>query len=212
MCAIHWLLGINDRHLDNILISQTTGRVIGIDFGYAFDMGTRNLQIPELVPFRLTPHILNLIDPLREKGFVELTMVHCLKALREEKDVILCTMDVFVNEPAIGWMEIAKNRAEEKKMNIIDGFIPSEKILRARKKLDGVNPVRNTIYELENGALRNDKYYLKAYIDAVRGNNNERLKAKDEGLSVEEQVVCLIEQATDENILGRAYHGFAPWI
>lgn len=32
----HWLLGIGDRHLSNILIDMQSGRLIGIDFGVAF--------------------------------------------------------------------------------------------------------------------------------------------------------------------------------
>jgi len=32
----HWLLGIGDRHLSNILIDMKSGRLIGIDFGVAF--------------------------------------------------------------------------------------------------------------------------------------------------------------------------------
>ena len=30
--------------------------------------------------------------------------------------------------------------------------------------------------------------------------------------SVEEQVVCLIDHATDPNILGRTWQGWEPWI
>ena len=32
------------------------------------------------------------------------------------------------------------------------------------------------------------------------------------GLDVEDQVDCLIEQATDPNVLGRMWQGWAPWL
>lgn len=33
-----------------------------------------------------------------------------------------------------------------------------------------------------------------------------------DGLSVEQQVDVLVEQATDANILGRSWIGFGPWL
>ena len=63
MCVGHWILGIGDRHQSNCLVSTKNGQCIGIDFGHAFGTATQFLPVPELVPFRLTPHILRLTDP-----------------------------------------------------------------------------------------------------------------------------------------------------
>ena len=41
---------------------------------------------------------------------------------------------------------------------------------------------------------------------------NIRAREQDSGLSVEVQVACLIDQATDPNILGRTYQGWEPWV
>jgi serine-protein kinase ATM len=49
-------LGIGDRHSQNILFEKTTGEIIHIDLGIAFDQG-RLLSTPELVPFRLTRNL-----------------------------------------------------------------------------------------------------------------------------------------------------------
>lgn len=68
MCIAHWLLGIGDRHLSNCLILQDTGMCLGIDFGHAFGTATQFLKVPELMPFRLTPHILSVMQPLQETG------------------------------------------------------------------------------------------------------------------------------------------------
>ncbi len=48
------MLGLGDRHLDNILLDATRSEIIHIDFNVLFDQG-RNLRVPEIVPFRLTP-------------------------------------------------------------------------------------------------------------------------------------------------------------
>lgn len=39
-----------------------------------------------------------------------------------------------------------------------------------------------------------------------------RAREPEGGLSVETQVDCLIEQATDPNVLGRTYSGWEPWV
>lgn len=68
MNVAHWLLGIGDRHLSNMLVSHLTGAAVGIDFGHAFGSATQLLPVPELVPFRLTEYMLALMGPLRHAG------------------------------------------------------------------------------------------------------------------------------------------------
>ena len=41
---------------------------------------------------------------------------------------------------------------------------------------------------------------------------NIRAQLPVSGLTEEEQVQALIDQATDLNILGRTYHGWEPWV
>ena len=86
LCIAGYILGIGDRHLENFLISQTSGCIYGIDFGIAFDSGL-HLTIPELIPFRLTPQIQQLIEPYSLKGH----MKHALYALKRNKSIILDT-------------------------------------------------------------------------------------------------------------------------
>ena len=51
---IGWLMGLGDRHLDNILLDNRTGELVHIDYNVVFERG-RQLRVPEIVPFRLTP-------------------------------------------------------------------------------------------------------------------------------------------------------------
>lgn len=48
-----WMLGLGDRHLDNLLLDTDSGELIHIDFSVCFDKGA-GLAVPEVVPFRLT--------------------------------------------------------------------------------------------------------------------------------------------------------------
>jgi len=42
--------------------------------------------------------------PLQVKGLMESTMVHALRALREDYDLLLSTMDIFIKEPSVDWL------------------------------------------------------------------------------------------------------------
>lgn len=53
---IGWVVGLGDRHPQNILISLSTGALIHVDLNLIFDNG-KFLKVPERVPFRLTPEI-----------------------------------------------------------------------------------------------------------------------------------------------------------
>ena len=56
MSIVGFLLGFGDRHGENILLDTKNGSVMHVDFALLFNQGEL-LQIPELVPFRLTRHV-----------------------------------------------------------------------------------------------------------------------------------------------------------
>lgn len=47
------VMGIGDRHTQNILVDTKSAEVVHIDFGIVFEQG-KTLSTPETVPFRLT--------------------------------------------------------------------------------------------------------------------------------------------------------------
>lgn len=56
MSVIGYIIGLGDRHLDNVLVDLTTGEVVHIDYNVCFEKG-KTLRVPEKVPFRMTPNI-----------------------------------------------------------------------------------------------------------------------------------------------------------
>jgi len=221
LSVCHYILGIGDRHLENLMINKSTGGIIGIDFGYSFGISTTMLPIPELMPFRLTGQFRNLLLPLTDLGPYRIPMTHVLRALRNDSQLLLNTMDIFVHEPLLDWQVNA-----QKQLNQLDetdtslNWYPKEKISICKQKLKGINCAFITGEELRLHQKRGLKEFQEVAFGISQYNIRKRYleKAENQGcaskyyLKPEEQVACLIDQATDFNILGRTYAGWKPYI
>ncbi|CAG5895668.1 unnamed protein product [Menidia menidia] len=217
LCVSHWILGIGDRHLSNFMINMETGGMIGIDFGHAFGSATQFLPVPELMPFRLSQQFVNLMQPLKEAGLVQSTMVHSLRAYRAEPDLLLNTMDVFVKEPSLDWKNFEMKQLKKggtwtqsvdtKEIN----WYPLQKVSFARRKLEGANPAAITSEELKLGFEKDAAFPGMQLVAAGDEELNVRARLPAAGLTVERQVDCLLDQATDPNVLGRVWEGWEPW-
>nr|XP_057916892.1 DNA-dependent protein kinase catalytic subunit isoform X2 [Doryrhamphus excisus] len=217
LCVSHWVLGIGDRHLSNFMINTETGGMIGIDFGHAFGSATQFLPVPELMPFRLTRQFLNLMQPLKESGLIQSVMVHSLRAYRNEPDLLLNTMDVFVKEPSLDWKNFEMKQLKKggtwtesvdtKEIN----WYPLQKVSFARRKLEGANPATITSEELKLGFEKDSAFQGLQSVALGTADHNIRAALPPAGLTVEKQVDCLLDQATDHNVLGRVWAGWEPW-
>ncbi|XP_044101560.1 DNA-dependent protein kinase catalytic subunit isoform X1 [Neovison vison] len=218
MCISHWILGIGDRHLNNFMISMETGGMIGIDFGHAFGSATQFLPVPELMPFRLTRQFINLMLPMKEAGVMSSVMVHALRAFRSHSDLLINTMDVFVKEPSFDWKNFEQKMLKKggswiQEINVTEkNWYPRQKIHYAKRKLAGANPAVITCDELFLGHEK--ALAFVDYVAVARGSKDHNIRAQhpESGLSEEAQVKCLIDQATDPNILGRTWQGWEPWM
>ncbi|KAK1332131.1 hypothetical protein QTO34_007817 [Cnephaeus nilssonii] len=215
LCVSHWILGIGDRHLNNFMVNMETGGMIGIDFGHAFGSATQFLPVPELMPFRLTRQFINLMSPMKETGVVYSVMVHALRAFRSHPDLLTTTMDVFVKEPSFDWKNFEQKMLKKggswiREINVTEkNWYPRQKIYYAKRKLTGANPAVITCDELRLGHEKEPAF--DDFVAVARGNKDHNIRAQEpeSGLSEEAQVKCLIDQATDPNILGRTWEGKA---
>ena len=88
-----------------------------------------------------------------------------------------------------------------------------ERLRAVECKLRGGNSARLTLRDLEASNNGHVKKALASLEDVVLGpNGSRRREYAAENLTVAEQVDVLIEQATDPNILGRTWQGWAPWL
>ncbi|KXS15053.1 kinase-like protein [Gonapodya prolifera JEL478] len=111
MSIVGWLVGLGDRHTQNILLDTSTAEVIHIDFGIAFEFG-KLLTTPELVPFRLTQNMVDGMGITGVEGTFKKTCEEVLKLLRSEAAsyMLITVLDVFRYDPLQKWT-IAKSKA-----------------------------------------------------------------------------------------------------
>ncbi|KAF3703361.1 DNA-dependent protein kinase catalytic subunit [Channa argus] len=130
------------------------------------------------------------------------------------------------------WME----NVNTKEIN----WFPLQKVNFARRKLEGANPAVITRYiikyqsisiglqkdacvcgdktlvyslseELKLGFEKDSAFPDMQSVALGTEEHNIRAKLPAAGLSVEQQVDCLLDQAVDPNVLGRVYGGWEPW-
>ncbi|VDP71935.1 unnamed protein product [Echinostoma caproni] len=99
---VGYLVGLGDRHPQNILLHRRSGELVHIDLGVAFDQG-RLLPTPEMVPFRLTRDLIHALGPLGlQAGFVPAAET-VLATLRTGGEVILTLLQVLLHDPLYSW-------------------------------------------------------------------------------------------------------------
>lgn len=73
-----------------------------VDFDCLFDKGL-TLAKPEIVPFRLTPNLVDAMGPTGVEGSFRRTMEVSLAVLRSNKEVLLSVLEPFLRDPTVCW-------------------------------------------------------------------------------------------------------------
>lgn len=102
MSIVGHMLGLGDRHLDNILIDFCNGDILHIDYNVCFDKGQR-LKVPEIVPFRLTQTIEAALGLTGIEGAFRMNCEAVLSVLKKNKDIILMLLEAFIWDPLVEW-------------------------------------------------------------------------------------------------------------
>ncbi|KAG7194927.1 Serine/threonine-protein kinase tel1 [Scheffersomyces spartinae] len=99
---VGYMVGLGDRHCNNILIDKLSGEPVHIDLGVAFDLG-KLLTVPETVPFRLTRDMVAGLGINGTKGAFTQSSEHVFRVLLDNKDHIMTILDVLKWDPLYSW-------------------------------------------------------------------------------------------------------------
>eukprot|EP01061_Rhynchopus_euleeides_P018518 TRINITY_DN30658_c0_g1_i1.p1 TRINITY_DN30658_c0_g1~~TRINITY_DN30658_c0_g1_i1.p1 ORF type:complete len:817 (+),score=321.73 TRINITY_DN30658_c0_g1_i1:209-2452(+) len=187
---VGYLIGLGDRHAQNILLDTTTGEVVHIDLGVAFERG-KLLPVPELVPFRLTRDVIDGMGATGVEGPFRACCERALQVARGNKQLLHTVVEVFVYDPLCHYsVDISKVMSRQ------GGAAQPGMATQRRQQQAAEDPVTNADAEL---TLMRVSEKLDGYEDG-------------ENLSVEGQVNTLIRSASSLDTLALMYQGWAPWL
>ncbi|XP_039860974.1 serine/threonine-protein kinase SMG1 isoform X6 [Simochromis diagramma] len=102
MSMVGYIIGLGDRHLDNVLIDMTTGEVVHIDYNVCFEKG-KSLRVPEKVPFRMTHNIEMALGVTGVEGIFRLSCEQVVQIMRRGRETLLTLLEAFVYDPLVDW-------------------------------------------------------------------------------------------------------------
>lgn len=122
MSIVGYVIGLGDRHCENILFLKNNGASLHIDFDCLFDKG-ETLPTPEIVPFRLTQ---NMVDAMGITGVDGVFRIACEvtgRLVRESEASLMNILETLLYDPLLDW------RTHEK---------PQEHLKKVRNKIRGL--------------------------------------------------------------------------
>lgn len=192
---VGYIVGLGDRHINNILLHEKTAEVVHIDLGFAFEQ-SRLIPIPELVPFRMTR---NIIDGLGVRG-TEGSLRPCAEAalglLRDKRDLLFTLLSAVTHDPLARWVIGAAQINADAPPAAVEGS--ESGAWQASSRQPPAPRAR---------ASNADAARTLARIDA-------KLRGYDGGdtLSVATQVRKLMAEAQRVELLAQMFPGWSQWV
>ena len=102
MSVVGHIVGLGDRHGENLLIDTATGECVHVDFACLFDKGEL-LEVPERVRFRLTQNIVDAFGVTGVEGVFRKACEIALETQMENRDTLMGILETFVHDPLVEW-------------------------------------------------------------------------------------------------------------
>ncbi|KAL9594565.1 MAG: hypothetical protein Q9179_005333, partial [Wetmoreana sp. 5 TL-2023] len=142
MSIVGHVLGLGDRHGENILFEEGNGGTFHVDFNCLFDKGL-TFEKPELVPFRLTHNMVDAFGAYGYEGPFRKSCELTLRILRQHEDTLMTILETFLYDPTTDFIGKKKKHA---------GIVPDtpEGVLESvRSKVRGLLPLESVPLSVE---------------------------------------------------------------
>jgi serine/threonine-protein kinase ATR len=120
MSMVGTILGLGDRHGENILFEEGNGGTFHVDFNCLFDKGLTFAQ-PERVPFRLTHNMIDAMGVYGYEGPFRKSSELTLKLLRQHEETLMTILEAFVYDPTL---DLLAKKTEKKKKRESASVVP----------------------------------------------------------------------------------------
>jgi len=201
---VGYIVGIGDRHPNNILFDHTTGELVHIDFGITFEAG-RALRVPELVPFRLTRDMVDGLGCLGTCGLFRWCSETAMEVLRGSSALVTAVTEVFVHDPVYFWSLTPRNVRQN------DPATATEPPSGANVLGDAPVVAWAIAGGGGGGSATDGNEMARRALLAVKAKLHGAHES-DTALGVPAHVGWVLHEATDISNLARMYFGWSPWL
>ncbi|XP_077344341.1 serine/threonine-protein kinase ATR isoform X2 [Lithobates pipiens] len=146
MSMVGYILGLGDRHGENILFDSLTGECVHVDFNCLFNKG-ETFEVPEIVPFRMTHNMVNGMGPMGTEGLFRRACEVTMRLMRDQREPLMSVLKPFLHDPLVEWSKPARGGTKVQANET--GEVVNEKakthVLDIEQRLQGVIKTRNRI-------------------------------------------------------------------
>lgn len=200
-CMLGYIVGLGDRHGENILLDTESGRMVQVDFDCLFGKGMQ-LDKPETVPFRLTQNCVAAMGVTGVEGVFRNSCELVMEVMRDRanQQTLLAVLHAFIADPLIELGARAKNgeRHDEQRTQQARTTIGD-----VEKKLNGMVNV---------GAVVSTRAHKESVLSLEERGRGLLGRDRGVGLSVAGQVDELLKAAMCKRNLSEMYVGWQPWM
>lgn len=186
MSVVGYLIGVGDRHLDNIMLNKNTGMIMHIDFDCMFEKG-KKLSVPEIVPFRLTPNLEEAMGVLGFEGSFRKSCELTMSLIRDNENILMNFLESFIHDPLMDWRSNNSSERGGEERNQL-------RIKRNQER----------VYKI-----------LRRKICGILTKDDDNTGYRDSGglsVSVSFQVDLLIQTAVSHENLSKMFFGWMPFL
>lgn len=122
MSMVGYIIGLGDRHCENILFLKKSGAALHIDFDCLFEKGA-TLPTPEIVPFRLTQNMTDAMGITGIEGIFRITCEVTGTLVRENESSLMNILETLIYDPLLDWKTLEN---------------PQEHLRKVRRKIRGL--------------------------------------------------------------------------
>lgn len=130
------IVGLGDRHGENLLLNQRTGEAMHVDFAEMFDSAEK-LPVPEVVRFRLTPNVTDGLGVVGTSGSFQAVCQLSLRCQMKNSNALMSIAETHLYEPSNRCSTFSMQRMSRR----LSGY------------LDFYNPKTSSVFPLSNVAL-----------------------------------------------------------
>ncbi|KAG4284125.1 hypothetical protein FPRO06_08504 [Fusarium proliferatum] len=139
MSMVGTILGLGDRHGENVNLEEGNGGVFHVDFNCLFDKGLTFAK-PERVPFRLTHNMVAAMGIYGYEGPFRKSCELTLGILRQQEETLMTILEAFIYDPTL---DLQKEKRAHRRGDVGVKLQPQSVVDSIKRKVRGLLPTES---------------------------------------------------------------------